>query len=89
MGLPDKHDSRLFNHVAKIDADGNVVAVLEVADASIESACADAPTPYVNITDLYPIDLTNAKVAKSLVKDQKKADHRALHDALKAIKDRG
>lgn len=37
MGIPDKHDPRTFEHLAKVDRRGVVVAIVEV-DARIDWA---------------------------------------------------
>lgn len=61
MGLPDKHDKREFRHFAKIDADGHVVAVLEIADGQPDPADG-VGSLYVEITDLHPYEFTDVTV---------------------------
>lgn len=53
MGLADPHDKRTFTHFAKLDADGNVIAIVEVADGSVVSSPPGLDgRVHVDVTDL-------------------------------------
>ena len=39
MALQDRHDPRQFDHYAKLDADGNVLATIEVAAGADGGPC--------------------------------------------------
>ena len=58
MGLTDKHDPRRFEHLAKVDAKGVVVAMVEVAEGSDWEHWTDGQGHrYVYLTDLHPVDV--------------------------------
>jgi hypothetical protein len=62
MGRPDAHDKRRFEHLAKVDADGVVVAMVELAAGSSWEHWTDGEgSRYVYLTDLIP-DRRNASV---------------------------
>lgn len=78
MGIRDKHDPREcgFRHFAKLDANGNVVAIVEVLDSpdsdsdgqAIPREPKDSPLAlHVDITDLHPYDFTGVKTTKANV----------------------
>lgn len=56
MGIPDKHDPRLFEHLAKVDRRGVVVAIVEVdARTDWPHWTDDEGHRYVYLTDLHPL----------------------------------
>ncbi len=58
MGVPDKHDPRTFEHLAKVDKAGVVVAMVEVEAGSDWEHWTDAEGHrYVYLTDLLPVDI--------------------------------
>lgn len=58
MGLPDKHDPRTFEHLAKVNRDGVVVAMVEVDASSDWVHWTDGDgSRYVYLTDLAPLDV--------------------------------
>lgn len=74
MGVPDKHDnrgpdgkSRLFEHLAKVDKRGVVIAMVEVDASSDWPHWTDAEGHrYVYLTDLLPIDLHGLQLLSAL-----------------------
>lgn len=88
MGIRDKHDPREcgFRHFAKLDANGNVIAIIEVLDSadndqdgkSIVREPEDSPSAlHVDITDLHPYDFTGVKTTKANVTAKDKGAIRA------------
>lgn len=86
MGLPDKHDNRTFRHFARLDANGDVVAIVEVVDEPgfdsdnkpFSQEPADTSTiVHVDITDLHPYDFTGVRAVKASVTARNKAAIRA------------
>jgi len=72
-------EQRQFTHWAKLNPDGTVAAIVEVAHGS------PAPTDYeqnvyIEVTDFWPHDLWEAKVNPF---DVQKRDYLALRGALK------
>ena len=65
MGLTDKHDSREFEHFAKIDDRGVVVAIVERALGSPPPDGDDPVARYVKVTDQYPHELHGARLARA------------------------
>lgn len=72
----DPHDPRMFSRFAKCDAEGNVVAMVEVA--------AGAPAPddtdqciHVNISDHGKVDLADPKVLTAVRKAHALRDKKA------------
>lgn len=56
--MKDKHDPRDFEHLAKVDKNGVVVAMVEVAShTDWEHWTDDAGHRYVYLTDLLPLDV--------------------------------
>lgn len=98
MGLPDKHDPRLFQHYAKFDRDGNVVAVVEIVDGAMNEvvngfAVSRSPltldTPdfvHVNVTDIYPYDVVGVKVTKAKIQTKDQTIIKAALIAALAVK---
>lgn len=80
MARSDRHDSRQFDHYAKLDADGHVVATVEVAAGS------DPPTDavYVFVTDCYPYNFDGVQVQVSEEAPAQKPDVHII-DGPKAI----
>ena len=63
----DKHDPREFEHLAKVDRDGVVVAMVEVDAASDWQHWTDgAGHRYVYLTDLLPLDLHGLNLLSAL-----------------------
>jgi hypothetical protein len=63
MGLKGSdNDPRLFQHFAKLNPDGSVAAIVEVADTDAEAYKDTRGTLFVNVTDLYPYDFAGVKV---------------------------
>lgn len=52
--IRDRHDDRLFRHYAKLDANGSVTAVVEVAAGSDQPPTETGD--YLEITHLHPYD---------------------------------
>ncbi len=76
MGIPDKHDPRSFNHFAQFDADGNLTAMIEVADTAPEPESTPERV-HVDVTDLMPL------AAEALTfTDQKLADMLAVKNKI-------
>jgi hypothetical protein len=93
MGLMNagnhERDPRTYQHYAKLDAQGNVVAIVEVADSAVQVGSDDEFTDeqkqvYVNVTNLHPHHLDGAKVDAKLVRDR---DFTKARAALKAAVD--
>ena len=87
MGLPDKHDSRRFNHFAVLDADGNVISIVEIADGR-GAPVATGDQRIVDVTDLHPYDFTDVNVSATVNREVKRGDKaipivEASPDALK------
>lgn len=83
MGIRDKHDPREcgFRHFAQLDANGNVIAIVEVLDSPdsdqdgkpIVREPKDSPSAlHVDITDLHPYDFTGVKTTKANVTSKNK-----------------
>lgn len=53
----DKHDPRDFEHLAKVDRNGVVVAMVEVDSSSDWQHWTDGVHRYVYVTDLLPLDI--------------------------------
>lgn len=67
MGLPDKHDERKFEHLAKVDRDGVVVAMVEVWEgADWPNWTDDEGHRYVYLTDLQPLDIHGLQLLPAL-----------------------
>ena len=60
MGRADPHDRRTFQHYAKLNARGAVVAIVEVADGSTPPPGGEAI--YLDVTDAYPYDFTDVTI---------------------------
>ncbi len=59
MGLKDPHDPRTFTHFAKLNADGSVAAIVEVADTSLTTYHPNQDgNAYVDVTALRSPDFT-------------------------------
>lgn len=70
MGLKDPHDSRTFTHFAKLNPDGTVAAIVEVADSALPNFDPGADgNCYVDVTDLRTtgLDVYALTVDPSLV----------------------
>lgn len=56
MGLPDPHDKRLFTHFARVNDQGEVIAIIEIADTALKGAAHPdkdgSPDPVIDVTDL-------------------------------------
>lgn len=62
MGRPSgTHDPREFTHLAKLGADGSVVAIVEIADAAVQTFLDTTDVLHVDVTDLYPYDFGTTK----------------------------
>lgn len=58
MGLTDPHDARRFTSFAKLNADGTVAAIVEIADAMLPHRDpSDDGNCYVEVTDLRKSDV--------------------------------
>ena len=62
MSLPDKHDPRRFRHFAQLNAEGAVIATVEVADG-LPVPAGFAEQTVAEITDCYPYDFGGVVVA--------------------------
>lgn len=99
MGLSDRHDARTFRHFARLDANGNVVAIVEVVDEPGYDADnnpfiqepIDTPTfIHIDITDLHPYDFAGVRAIKANVTARNKSKIRAdLETRNKASRDGG
>jgi hypothetical protein len=91
-GIPRRgSDPRTFQHYAKLDAQGNVIAIVEVAETEIKLGSPDEWTDdqrrvYVNVTRLYPYQLDGAKVPPKMVTDRDFAAARAVLQAHSAAR---
>lgn len=62
MGRPSgTHDPRTFTHLAKLGADGSVVAIVEIADDAVQTFLDQSDALHVDVTDLYPFDFGTTK----------------------------
>lgn len=67
MGVKDKHDPRDFEHLAKVDKRGVVVAMVEVLASSDWQHWTDGEGHrYVYLTDLLPLDLHGLTLLSAL-----------------------
>lgn len=71
----DKHDPREFEHLAKVDRNGVVVAMVEVDRASDWEHWTDEEGHrYVYLTDLLPLDLHGLTLLSALPIEKHKDD---------------
>ncbi len=77
--IKDPHDPRTFRQIAKLAADGTVLALIQVADTAPLPPDADAYL-HIDVTPLYPVDLGGVKVAKATIDTR---DKTAITAALK------
>lgn len=67
MGIPDKHDPRTFEYLAKVNRLGVVVAMVEVDASSDWQHWTDGEGHrYVYLTDLLPLDLHGLQLLSAL-----------------------
>lgn len=79
MPIPDKHDKRQFEHLAKVNAQGVVVAMVELAAGSGWQSWTDGEGHrYVYLTDLVGhIDVHGLQLLPALVKPTRRGRRRA------------
>ena len=65
MGFKDPHDPREFRRFAKIDAKGDIVAMVEVADSAPDPVSTDEAL-HVEISALGRVDLSDVAVQTRL-----------------------